>query len=392
MSVVATECLPDRQTGREQFAWSHYCLPPRPTGEMKVVTDLANMRRRLREHCPQAPGIYGYFDLAGSLIYVGFSAKLRSRLTTYFQQSETPRKEHCIASRATNLVWENVGHPFVALHRELELIQQFQPRLNVRGRSRRQRIGFICLTTDQAPRFVVRSQISKNTSHWWGPLFVDSRLRHAVDTLNRAFLLPDCNPTTPMAFADDRWLFADVRANRCLRAETGSCLAPCDGLCSRADYYSQLRLARALLDGTNLELVDALKQKMAEYATQQQYEQAARLHDLWKPLENLAARLKSAREPGIENGVYCVRAHRKRIWMLIAGGIVHGSVCEPLSGRRCRQFIELIDRYAGRQAAELQKHNRLASQTVNLWFRQHPTERDKVLPLEEARELFASTC
>ena len=192
-----------------------------------------------------------------------------------------------------------------------------------------------------------------------------------------------------MRFSDDRRLFDDLRTTRCLRAETGSCLAPCDGLSSRAAYFSQLAAARELLDGKNVALVAELHQRLRTYAANQQYEQAARLKNLWKPLDRLSRRMQAAREPGVQNGVYSVRAQRRRVWMLIAGGVVQGSVAEPLSNRRRHEFVELLDRYSGGADPISTQHSRVAAQIVSLWFRQHPGERERVTSIQAARDFFA---
>ena len=91
-------------------------------------------------------------DRAGQLIYVGVSAKLCDRLLTYFTAGDDGAKERRIAKHARQVVWEPVDHEFMAQLRELELIRRWRPRFNRRGRLESERCGYICLTTDEAPR------------------------------------------------------------------------------------------------------------------------------------------------------------------------------------------------------------------------------------------------
>ncbi len=388
MGTATERHLPLIETGVEQFRWSGLCLPPRPTFQLPIVDDAAAMRRILREECPTKPGIYGFFDFTGQLIYVGYSSKLLRRLTTYFQQSEQARKEHRISNRATWLMWETVGHPFAAMHRELEIIQQFQPRLNVRGRSRRQKFGYLYQTNDAAPRFALRYQLPGGIRHCWGPLWIDKSIREGIEVLNRAFLLPDCPITTRMVFQDERLLFDQSLHNPCLRAETQSCLAPCGGTCSKEKYFAQLQAARELLDGKSDAVLVALEKRIAEAAEARRYELAARLHDTRQSLEYLQQRLQAVRKPSYQNGVYQIRMQRRRVWFLLSGSVVEASVAEPLSAKRVRRFLELVDQHSSCRVRKSTQRNRLASQIVNLWFRQHPEEMERVMTYDVARRFF----
>jgi excinuclease ABC subunit C len=377
--------------GREQFAWSALCLPPRPRREVRIDREPAAMRKTVRECCPKSAGIYGFFDRTGELIYVGYSARLRNRLLTYFQAGQSVRKEHRVSRRASSLIWEDVGHPFVAMHRELEIIQKFGPRLNVRGRRGRNNVGFLCLTVEPAPRFALRSQLPRGVRHWWGPFSLDRSLRNAVDKLNQVFLLPDCPSSTSVAFTDDCWLFPLVRDSACLRAGTGSCLAPCDGSCPRDRYFLQLRTAREFLDGKSKQVLLDLNKQMGAAAADRHFEQASRLRDRGQSLADLQQRLQATRKPGIENGVYQIRVQGRRAWMLLAGGEVRGSVAEPLSRIRRKRFLELLDGLLDGEAhheVAPERSSRLAAQTVALWFRQHPNELEKIVPVSAARENF----
>lgn len=388
MGLATEKELPLAESGIEQFRWSSLGLPPRAVEQLPLAGDLPALRRQVRALCPEAPGIYGFLDLAGHLIYVGYSAKLSNRLITYFQESAPPRKEQRISSRACLLVWQDVGHAFAAMHRELELIQQFQPRLNVRGRSKQQKIGYLYLTTEDAPRFDLRKQIPRDTRHWWGPLWIDNALRNAVDQLNRFFRLPDCPSATRMAFVDERLLFPEHLHTPCLRAETGSCLAPCAGTCSHDRYFAQLQQARDLLNGKSDEPLIVLEKRIAEAAQAQRFEQAANLRDLWQPLVQLQKRLQAAREPCFQNGVYQIRIGRRKVWFLLAGSVVEGCVAEPLSQKRIRRFLDQINQQSAVRVRQSNQRNRLASQIVNLWFRTNPDEIDRVSTFTQARHYF----
>ena len=60
---------------------------PRPL-EVVGGTSTGELKARVLESCPRVPGVYGMLDRKGSLIYVGKSKSLRSRLLSYFATSK----------------------------------------------------------------------------------------------------------------------------------------------------------------------------------------------------------------------------------------------------------------------------------------------------------------
>jgi len=94
----------------------------------------------LRE-VPERPGVYRFFDAAGSLTYVGKAANLRRRLATYAAHAargtggpadrrEGARSTPALASLA-RIEYETIGSDLEALLREARLIQRKEPLDNV---------------------------------------------------------------------------------------------------------------------------------------------------------------------------------------------------------------------------------------------------------------------
>jgi len=355
---------------------------------LPVASDFVAFRRTLRENCPSRPGVYGMVDPHGQLVYVGMSIALRKRLITYFQGGETPRKERCIAARAHRLVWEVTGHELAAELRELELIRRHQPRLNVRGRQRLRPPGYLYISQETAPRLRVARRVPKGGRHSWGPLAVTWRVRDAVECLNRLFMLCDCPPTVPMHFADQRSLFSLDLRPECLRGETGTCLGPCAGLCTSGQYSTQLRAARAFLDGRDTDPLLRLEQQLADAAGLQQYERAARLCDTLDRLMYLCERLKILREPPLpEQFVYPVHIRRRSIWCLVAGGRVVGATTVPSDARGARCSLALLRRALDGFSLPGPETDQPASLIVSSYFRKRPAELQTILTPDEARQL-----
>jgi hypothetical protein len=79
---------------------------------------------------PEAPGVYLFEDAEGDVAYVGKAAHLRRRVSSYFGQAVDERAVR-VRDAAHGLTVERTGTELTALLRELQLIRELRPALNV---------------------------------------------------------------------------------------------------------------------------------------------------------------------------------------------------------------------------------------------------------------------
>jgi excinuclease ABC subunit C len=354
---------------------------------LSVGKELADVRGLIRESCPARSGVYGMLDRRGQLIYVGMSTSLRKRLITYFQGGAAIRKECRIAKDTKQLVWEVVGHELAAQLRELDLIRRYQPRFNVKGRQPDRPLGYIFISREEAPRIRTGRRVPKGVRFSWGPLVINWRIKEAIEVLNRSFKLVDCSASVPIHFADQGNLFSLELRPECLRHEMGTCLAPCAAQCTRAEYLTQLRSARAFLDGRDCEVLESLESQLQDAAEHCRYEQAANVRDRLGRLRYLDERLECLRAPALPpRFVYPVRAGQKRVWYLLAEGRVIAGVRTPNTERDASICLERVKRvYDGFRGGE-EATDRPARQIVSSWFRTRRDELSSILSPEAAEE------
>jgi excinuclease ABC subunit C len=347
----------------------------RPSQTLTITGDLAHVRRNMRDECPRRPGVYGMIDPRGQLIYVGMSTMLPKRLVTYFQSGTDIRKEYRIASHTDRLTWEVIGHGLAAQVRELELIRRHRPRFNVKGMRSGRALGYLFISREDAPRVRVARQVPRGVRYSWGPLAFNWRVREAIEAVNRHFKLRDCRADTAMHFADQGNLFSiDLRAE-CVRGETGTCLGPCAGLCTRTQYTAQLRAARAFLDGRDSAALIRLEEEVATAAVSQQFERAATIRDRFVRLQHLSERLAMLRErPLPEQFVYAAEAGRRSLWYLVAATRVVAAMAAPEDAAQAARCLVRLRRIYEPRALEELKGDRLSTQILSGWFRSRPAE------------------
>lgn len=80
---------------------------------------------------PQAPGVYKYFDAAGTLMYVGKAKNIRKRVSSYFTKTLASYKTHELVKRIRRIEFTIVHTEQDAFLLENSLIKQFQPLFNI---------------------------------------------------------------------------------------------------------------------------------------------------------------------------------------------------------------------------------------------------------------------
>ncbi|HZT80300.1 MAG TPA: UvrB/UvrC motif-containing protein [Gemmataceae bacterium] len=355
----------------------------------------AALRRRIRQHCPRAPGVYGMIDANGALVYVGKAKCLRARLLSYFRKKSRDPKAGRIVEQARAVVWEESACEFAALLRELELIRRWQPRFNVQGQPKRCGRRYVCLGRRPAPHAFLAPQPPAGVTACFGPVPAGRKAGEAVRRLNDLFRLRDCPRAQVMVFADQQELFAQPRAAGCLRHEIGTCLGPCAAVCTQADYAAQVRAARAFLEGKDAGPLEALERDMTAAAAALEYERAADLRDRAAVLRWLlkeVGRVRAARQR--HSFVYPVAgADGTERWYLIRHGRVTAAAAAPRDAETARAAAALVEAAARGGAAEPGPPAPEEVDGVLLvaaWFRRHPEERARVLTWDEARARCAA--
>jgi excinuclease ABC subunit C len=341
-----------------------------------------SLRDRVTAKAENRPGVYRFTGPRGEVLYVGKSIRVRTRLLSYFRGEKGSREAELLRS-AAGVEWEYVPNEFEALLRELRLIRSFRPRFNVRHR-RERRFAWIRLSAHPAPRLVATRAPRADGSRYFGPFPAGRDLPETLRDLALEVGLRDCPDTTPIHFADQMDLLAPPRTPGCIRAELGSCPAPCAGGCSEGEYRERVRRAAAFLSGGSDELLDGMRRRLAGLSDHREYEHAARLRDRIARLELLRERVGEF-ERYLErlDFVYAVpgpRGGRTRRYLIRRGRV---RLTLSSTGERLAARIERVLGEPDPGPTALSPGEREELFFVVRWFRQHPKELGRTVPVEE---------
>lgn len=327
--------------------------------------------------------MYGEDD---SLLYVGKSIRVRTRLLSYFRAPPDEKPGELIRE-SRRIEWDHIPDEFGALVREMRLIQRHRPRFNVQHK-RKRNYAFVKVTREGAPRVLPVTRVARDGAHYYGPFPRVGRVGQTVRDLAHVLGLRDCAGTLPIVFADQLDIFGADRAPKCLRADLGTCLAPCCGRVDAASYGARVRDAHRFLEGRSSEPLDRLAHEMTEAARRLDFEYAAVLRDRLERLGRFQEELTAFRgEVRALSFVYRAVGHNgaERLY-LIKGGRVRDHFPVPrteATRRRARRRVELVFSDPDPGPGSLSPYESAEIILVARWFRQKPTERARTSPPRE---------
>jgi excinuclease ABC subunit C len=346
------------------------------------ASHLAALREAVRTEAEDRPGVYRMESGDGTILYVGKSVRVRTRLLSYFRAPPGDKAAELIRE-TTRIRWDPIPNEFAALLHEMRLIQRHQPDFNVEHR-RRRRYGFVRITRERAPRVLLANRVVEDGSSWYGPFPQLRRVGDTIRELVHHLGLRDCPGSTPVHFDDQLELLEAGRTPLCIRSELGSCLAPCAARCAERTYHARAEVARRFLEGRSLEPLRELEERMRQAAGRAEFEYAALLRDRLHRLTRLRDDLLAFR--GRVKGlsfVYRVPGWRGDDHLyLIRGGRVLGDLPRPRSAGARRAAVRRMEEWLAepdRGAGDLTPEEGAEILLVARWFRLRPEERRRTV-------------
>jgi len=248
-----------------------------------LLKDPERLENRLVE-IPPEPGVYFMRDGSDRIIYIGKSRKLRSRVRSYFRDSQR------LSERIATMVKQVTEIEFIvtdteaeALALEANLIKQHQPYFNVLLKDDK-KYPYVCITwSEEYPRiFITRKRKSgKEKDKFYGPYTDSHLLREILRISKRIFALKQ----RPQPLFKDR---------PCLNYDLGRCPGVCQQLITPEEYRKTVQKVAMVFQGRSQELIDILTQQMQKSAEALNFESAARIRDQIAGLKSLSSNQKVA--------------------------------------------------------------------------------------------------
>ncbi len=236
--------------------------------EYKLINNKELLKSRLSE-IPKSSGCYLFKDIENNLLYIGKSKKLRSRVSSYFNNYSdlTPRLS-LMVRQITEIEIIVTDSEYEALNLESNLIKTNKPYFNILLKDDK-KYPYLCITwSEKYPRiFITRRRRNRNNlDRYYGPYVDVGLLRRTLFTIKKIFPLRQ----RPRPVYKDR---------TCLNYSIGRCPGVCQEVISSDDYKKIMKQVSMIFQGRNDDLEIFLQKKMLKFSNDLDYENAAKIRD-----------------------------------------------------------------------------------------------------------------
>jgi len=248
-----------------------------------AIHDLKEQIARL----PEQPGVYLWRNAAGDTIYVGKARALRDRVRSYLGAAGLSPRHDALLEEIASVEVVVTDSVMEALALENNLIKQRSPKYNILLRDDKNYPYLQLTTSEPFPRVLVARRVEKGADFYAGPFLPAKLARRTMGLSHRLFGIRSCNE-----------VITGMRARPCLEYDIKRCIAPCVAeICSEERYGVAVANTKLLLEGRNDELISTLRDRMADAAAQERFEEAAQTRDALRTVQILRDRQQKVATP-----------------------------------------------------------------------------------------------
>jgi excinuclease ABC subunit C len=232
------------------------------------------------------PGVYLMKDARGRVIYVGKSAVMRDRVSSYFQPStKLEAKKAGLLDEVVDFDTLGADSEVEALLIENRLIKDIKPKFNTALMDDKTFPYLVVTMKDDFPGvYVTREPAKHKGAKVYGPFTSVWALKDAISMLQKAFKFRTCE--LDIKEGDEKRRFF----RPCLLHAIKQCTAPCADRVKQDDYRGDVRRLLRFLDGDRAKLTKDLRRQMEQASSDMRFEEAAKLRDELKALSALGKR------------------------------------------------------------------------------------------------------
>jgi excinuclease ABC subunit C len=227
---------------------------------------------------PGKPGIYQFFDSYGKIIYIGKAKNLKKRVSSYFSKQHESRKTALLVRNISNIKHMVVESEQDALLLENNLIKKYQPRYNIRLKDDKS-YPWICIKNEPFPRVFKTRNLIRDGSKYFGPYTSIYTVRTLLELFKSEYKLRTCN----YLLTDENIKSGKYKV--CLEYHIGNCEGPCEGLLSGEKYNQAIEDITNILKGNISGVIKHLELRMADMATEMNFEEAQRIKEKYDSLK-----------------------------------------------------------------------------------------------------------
>lgn len=245
---------------------------------------------------PDSPGVYIMLDKEGTVIYVGKARVLKNRVRQYFHTSEKPVKVRSMVENIDDFSYIVAPSEVDALALENTLIKKHKPKYNILLKDDKTYPYIKVHTREEFPHISVTRRIKKD-GRYFGPFMGGISCKDIVDIAAKAYNIRTC--VTPIG----------KNKKPCLNYHLKRCLAPCAGHVTKEEYAERVEKTLSFLSGNYEDAERLLKEKMKQFADEEQFELALAARDKIAMLKRLGSRRITSMPRDVDADIWAISSN-----------------------------------------------------------------------------------
>ncbi len=244
---------------------------------------------------PKKPGVYIMHDAQDAIIYVGKAVNLHNRVRSYFRNNigRGPQIDKMVSliSRFEYIITDS---ELEALVLENNLIKEHLPKYNTLLKDDKTYPYIKVTVGEDYPRILFAREMKKDKSRYFGPYTSAGAVKDTIVLLNKLYQIRTCNRVLPR----------DIGLERpCLNYHIKQCLGPCQDYVSKEEYRQRVNQALDFLNGEYGTILKELESKMRIASENMEFEEAARLRDLFNSVKSVTQKQKMTDSVGEDRDI-----------------------------------------------------------------------------------------
>lgn len=253
---------------------------------------------------PLQPGVYIMKNKDKKIIYIGKAKALKNRVSSYFgSHTNHTLKVIRMVENVDDFDYILCDSEFEALVLECSLIKQHRPKYNILLKDDKG-YNYIKITKGEFPRISECKRMDQDGATYIGPYTSGFSVKTAVEETLKIFKLPRCSKQFPRDYNKSR---------PCLNGFMDLCCAPCAGRISQAEYKKNVDDAVAFIKGGSVKAVKEMQKRMEDCAENLQFEEAAKLRDRIRAIQNIEEKQKVVKISAKEEDVFALAFGTKKM-------------------------------------------------------------------------------
>ena len=288
---------------------------------------------------PSSPGVYIMLDAEGSVFYVGEARVLKNRVRQYFQHTQKPVKVQAMVDCISDFQYVVTPTEVDALALENTYIKKYKPKYNILLKDDKTYPYIKVHTREEFPRISVTRRLKKD-GRYFGPFMGGVNCKEIVDVAAKVYHIRTCGVAVTAK-----------PKKPCLNYHLGRCLAPCAHMITKEEYAKNVERVVSFLSGNYEEAERILKEKMARFAEEEQFELALDYRNKIEMLSKLKLRRITSMPKDVDADIWAVASNGlyTAVSMLVTrNGIMRGSrifALENGAGDADEGFLSFLTQY-----------------------------------------------